>query len=68
DWMCARFVRLGWVQEMDRGRQPNVARHLDPALRDPAFDPGRRCTVPWQSGITGIAYNARKLGRTLHHV
>ncbi|NJA58206.1 spermidine/putrescine ABC transporter substrate-binding protein [Streptomyces sp. NEAU-H3] len=68
DWMCARFVRLGWVQEMDRGRQPHVARHLDPSLRDPAFDPGRRYTVPWQSGITGIAYNARKLGRTLHHV
>ena len=22
DWMCARFVRLGWVQEMDRAKQP----------------------------------------------
>ncbi|MFG2131950.1 spermidine/putrescine ABC transporter substrate-binding protein [Streptomyces sp. NPDC048751] len=68
DWMCARFVRLGWVQEMDRARQPNVTEHLDPLLRSPAFDPGRRFTVPWQSGITGIAYNRRKLGREIRHV
>jgi spermidine/putrescine transport system substrate-binding protein len=68
DWMCARFVRLGWVQEMDRARQPNVTRYLDPLLRSPAFDPGRRFTVPWQSGITGIAYNRRRLGREVRHV
>ncbi|WP_019068800.1 polyamine ABC transporter substrate-binding protein [Streptomyces hokutonensis] len=68
DWMCARFVRLGWVQRMDRAAQPNVAKYLDPQLSSPAFDPGRRYTVPWQSGITGIAYNHRKLGREIRHV
>ncbi|MFJ9538809.1 spermidine/putrescine ABC transporter substrate-binding protein [Streptomyces sp. NPDC101225] len=68
DWMCARFVRLGWVQEMDRTKQPNVAAHLDPLLRSPAFDPGRRYSVPWQSGITGIAYDRRRLGREIRHV
>ncbi|MFE5920038.1 spermidine/putrescine ABC transporter substrate-binding protein [Streptomyces sp. NPDC056468] len=68
DWMCARFVRLGWVQEMDRARQPNVTKYLDPLLRSPAFDPGRKYTVPWQSGITGIAYNRRRLGRDIHSV
>ncbi|MDX2919132.1 MULTISPECIES: spermidine/putrescine ABC transporter substrate-binding protein [Streptomyces] len=65
DWMAARFVRLGWVQEMDRAKQPNVARYLDPQLRTPAFDEGRRHSVPWQSGITGIAYNRKKLGREI---
>ncbi|GHF83225.1 spermidine/putrescine ABC transporter substrate-binding protein [Streptomyces filamentosus] len=65
DWMAARFVRLGWVQEMDRAAQPNVDRNLDPQLRRPAFDPGRTHSVPWQSGITGIAYNRRRLGREL---
>ncbi|MFI1442624.1 PotD/PotF family extracellular solute-binding protein [Streptomyces fructofermentans] len=68
DWMCARFVRLGWVQEMDRSRQPNVTAHLDPQLRSPAFDPGRTHSVPWQSGITGIAYNRRRVGREIRHV
>ncbi|MET9345099.1 polyamine ABC transporter substrate-binding protein [Streptomyces termitum] len=65
DWMAARFVRLGWVQSMDRAAQPHVARELDPQLLKPAFDPGRLHSVPWQSGITGIAYNRRRLGREL---
>ncbi|MEU8546972.1 spermidine/putrescine ABC transporter substrate-binding protein [Streptomyces roseoverticillatus] len=67
DWMASRYVRLGWVQGMDRSRQPNVDRHLDPLLRKPSFDPGRLHTVPWQSGITGIAYNRKKLGREIRH-
>ncbi|MBF6045681.1 extracellular solute-binding protein [Streptomyces sp. NRRL B-1677] len=67
DWMASRYVRLGWVQEMNRSRQPNVDRHLDPLLRKPSFDPGRLHTVPWQSGITGIAYNRKKLGREIRH-
>ncbi|MFE1549329.1 spermidine/putrescine ABC transporter substrate-binding protein [Streptomyces sp. NPDC058718] len=65
DWMAARFVRLGWVQEMDRAAQPHVAKHLNPQLLVPAFDAGRLHSVPWQSGITGIAYNRKKLGREL---
>ncbi|MFC9704633.1 spermidine/putrescine ABC transporter substrate-binding protein [Streptomyces sp. NPDC056943] len=65
DWMAARFVRLGWVQEMDRAAQPHVAKHLNPQLLNPAFDAGRLHSVPWQSGITGIAYNRKKLGREL---
>ncbi|RFC72020.1 spermidine/putrescine ABC transporter substrate-binding protein [Streptomyces sp. AcE210] len=68
DWMCAKFVTLGWVQEMDRARQPHVAKYLDPLLRSPHFDPGRKYTVPWQSGITGIAYNKRRVGREIKHV
>ncbi|MEW2497085.1 spermidine/putrescine ABC transporter substrate-binding protein [Streptomyces nodosus] len=68
DWMCARFVRLGWVQEMDRTAQPRVARQLDPLLRSPAFDPGRKFSVPYQSGITGIAYDRRRLGREIRQV
>ncbi|MEU1676578.1 spermidine/putrescine ABC transporter substrate-binding protein [Streptomyces roseifaciens] len=67
DWMASRYVRLGWVQGMDRSRQPNVDRNLDPLLRKPSFDPGRLHTVPWQSGITGIAYNRKKLGREIRH-
>ncbi|MFD9815222.1 PotD/PotF family extracellular solute-binding protein [Streptomyces sp. NPDC059080] len=68
DWMCARYVRLGWVQEMDRTAQPHVARNLDPQLASPSFDPARRHSVPWQSGITGIAYNRRRLGREIRSV
>ncbi|MEV7615239.1 extracellular solute-binding protein [Streptomyces sp. NPDC089799] len=68
DWMAARFVHLGWAQRMDRSGQSNVARNLDPQLRSPAFDEGRLHTVPWQSGITGIAYNRKALGREIRSV
>lgn len=68
DWMAARFVRLGWAQKMDRSAQANVAKYLDPQLRSPAFDEGRLHTVPWQSGITGIAYNRKALGREIKSV
>ncbi|MBT2446944.1 spermidine/putrescine ABC transporter substrate-binding protein [Streptomyces sp. ISL-43] len=68
DWMAARFVHLGWTQKMDRSAQGNVAKYLDPQLRSPAFDEGRLHTVPWQSGITGIAYNRKALGREIKSV
>ncbi|MEU1289979.1 spermidine/putrescine ABC transporter substrate-binding protein [Kitasatospora sp. NPDC005856] len=65
DWMAGRYVSLGWVQAMDRANLPNVTANLDPQLADPAFDPGRTRSVPWQSGITGIAYNRKALGREI---
>ncbi|WP_424211531.1 ABC transporter substrate-binding protein [Streptomyces sp. BI20] len=65
DWMAARFVRLGWAQRMDRAAQPHVTEHLDPQLSRPGFDEGRLHSVPWQSGITGIAYNRKALGREI---
>lgn len=68
DWMAARFVHLGWAQKMDRAAQSNVDAYLDPQLRSPAFDEGRLHTVPWQSGITGIAYHRKALGREIRSV
>ncbi|GGV33575.1 polyamine-binding lipoprotein [Kitasatospora herbaricolor] len=65
DWMAGRYVSLGWVQALDRTAMPNVAEHLDPQLAHPGFDPGRAHSVPWQSGITGIAYNRKELGREI---
>ena len=30
-----------------------------------SFDPGRKFSVPWLSGMTGIGYNPKKTGREL---
>lgn len=57
DYMVARLIRLGWLQELNHDNLPTVMEQIDPALRDPGFDPGRRYSVPWQSGLTGIVYN-----------
>jgi spermidine/putrescine transport system substrate-binding protein len=59
DWMAARLIRLGWVQKLDTGNLGNVQANLLDSLRDVAFDPERDRAVPWQSGLTGLAYNAK---------
>ncbi|MCM3656664.1 spermidine/putrescine ABC transporter substrate-binding protein [Agromyces mediolanus] len=56
DWMVARWIRFGYTQELDHANMPNLA-NLNPALRDPDFDPGRTFSVPWQGGFGGICWN-----------
>jgi spermidine/putrescine transport system substrate-binding protein len=57
DWMAARLVRLGFVNEIDKANIPN-AENLLPSLQSPSFDPERAYSLPWQSGFTSIAYNS----------
>jgi spermidine/putrescine transport system substrate-binding protein len=62
DWLVARLIRLGWVQELDKGNMPNVEKNLEDSLADVQFDPGRKFSLPWQSGFTGIGYNPDATG------
>jgi spermidine/putrescine transport system substrate-binding protein len=59
DYMAARMVDLGWIQKLDKSNLPNVDANLVANLKSPPWDPQREYGVPWQSGLTGIAYNAR---------
>jgi spermidine/putrescine transport system substrate-binding protein len=56
DWMVARLIRLGYLQELDSANIPNK-KNLAPALLNPDFDPGRMMSLPWQNNFTGIAWN-----------
>ncbi|WP_292676169.1 spermidine/putrescine ABC transporter substrate-binding protein [Nocardioides sp.] len=62
DWMAARMIDLGWIQKLDTARIPNVVDNVIDPLRDLAWDPDFEYHVPWQSGLTGIAYNADAVG------
>ncbi len=62
DWMAARLVRQGYVQKVDKALTPNVTANLIDSLKSPSWDPNRDYSAPWQSGVTGIAYNAAKTG------
>jgi len=59
DWMAARTVGLGWIQKLDHANIPNVDKQLLKQLKAPRWDPNRDHSVPWQTGLTGIAYNAK---------
>jgi spermidine/putrescine transport system substrate-binding protein len=61
DWMAARMIRLGYVQKKDKSAIPNEA-NLVGTLQNPAWDPNRQFSLPWQSGLTGIAYNPKFTG------
>jgi spermidine/putrescine transport system substrate-binding protein len=62
DWMAAKMIELGWIQKLDHDKIPNVDANLISSLKSPGWDKDRDYSVPWQSGLTGIAYNAKYTG------
>jgi len=66
-WMAARLIRLGWVDPLPLEQVPNLA-NLDPLLKNPAWDPTGRYTVPWSSVLIGIGYNRRATGRDITRI
>jgi spermidine/putrescine transport system substrate-binding protein len=64
DWMAGRLITLGYVAPLDDAKFPNRANLVD-NVKNVSFDPGRKYSVPWLSGMTGIGYNPKKTGREL---
>jgi spermidine/putrescine transport system substrate-binding protein len=62
DWMAARLIRLGWVEQMDLGNMPNVVANLQDVYRNVTWDPANDHHVPWQSGMTGLGFDKAKTG------
>ncbi|MEX2107236.1 MAG: spermidine/putrescine ABC transporter substrate-binding protein [Solirubrobacterales bacterium] len=60
DWMAKEMFDLGYLQEIDHGDLPTVFETMLPTLQDPSFDPGRKFSIPWQSGMTGIWVDTAK--------
>jgi spermidine/putrescine transport system substrate-binding protein len=58
DWMASRMISLGWAAKIDPAKVPNRTNLLD-SLQHPGFDKNRDYTMPWQSGMTGLAYNKK---------
>lgn len=67
EWMVARLIRFGYVQELDAANIPNK-KNLAPALLNPDFDPGRERSLPWQNGFAGIAWDTEAIPGGLQSV
>jgi spermidine/putrescine transport system substrate-binding protein len=65
DWVVTKMARLGWLMELDYSLLPTVDREIGAEFQDPPYDRGNAHSVPWQGGITGIAYNPRLAKREL---
>lgn len=68
DWMAARWIRSGYTQEWDRAAMPNTVKNLLPHLENIPFDRGRTRTMPWQSGLTGLAWNKERVPGGIHSI
>lgn len=55
-WVAARMVDRGWAEPIPIEVIGNHA-NIDPAFLTQGWDRGARFQMPWQSGITGLAYN-----------
>lgn len=59
DWVVVKMVREGWLETFDMSAMPNVQAQLGQAFKNPPYDPGNAHSIPWQGGITGIAYDPK---------
>ena len=64
NWMTSRLVGLGWLDKLPLDQIPNHA-NLEAEYLGLEWDPKAEYFMPWQSGITGIAYNPALTGREL---
>jgi spermidine/putrescine transport system substrate-binding protein len=62
DWMVARLVRQGWLEEIDKSQTPNFPTNLLEGYIGRSFDPETKFAAPWQSGMTGLGFDQKKTG------
>lgn len=60
-----KFRELGLFVPLDHSYLKNFKRYAASAYKSSSYDPGNVYSVPWQSGITGIAYDATKVSKPL---
>ena len=58
DRPLGEYISQGWAEKLDKTLIPNIANLID-AQASPGFDPNREYTLPWFSGMDGIAWNEK---------
>jgi spermidine/putrescine transport system substrate-binding protein len=56
DRFLGQYIQQEWVQKLDKSLIPNSANLID-AQAHPPFDPNRDYSLPWFSGMDGLAWN-----------
>jgi spermidine/putrescine transport system substrate-binding protein len=60
DYMVQVMARQGLLEELDHSQLSNLT-NLHARFQSPPFDPAHKHAVPFQWGVTGIAYNAAEM-------
>jgi spermidine/putrescine transport system substrate-binding protein len=64
-WQLTQLIDGGLLVPLDHSQLGNFTKYASPLVKSPAYDPGNKYTVAWQSGLTGIAYDPRRTGRKI---
>ncbi len=70
DWTVARCIREKYLQKLDHAAMPNTE-NLLPTFKTEtyqAFDPGHAYSMPWQGGLTVLAWNKKEVPEGIHSV
>ncbi|MDH3301276.1 MAG: spermidine/putrescine ABC transporter substrate-binding protein [Acidimicrobiia bacterium] len=67
NWRAAEMIANKWAEPLPIEIIPNHV-NIDPAYLTNSWDRGCRFQMPWQAGITGIAYDPALTGRPLTSV
>jgi spermidine/putrescine transport system substrate-binding protein len=52
------LMENGWLIPLDQSAMTNFDKNAGPLVKNPAWDPGNKYTMAWQSGFTAIGYNS----------
>lgn len=53
----SQLFRLNYLVELPADKHPNFDKNASDAVKNPAYDPGNKFTMAWQSGLTGIGWD-----------
>ncbi|SFN08691.1 spermidine/putrescine transport system substrate-binding protein [Actinomadura madurae] len=51
--------QLGYLAPLDLSKLKNFQANAGEPYKNPSYDPGNAFTIPYESGVTGIAYNTK---------
>lgn len=65
EYAVENLVHRQMLERLDPAHLPNL-KNLDPAYRDPSYDPAGRYSVPYMAGTVGIVVNTEKVTEPIH--
>jgi spermidine/putrescine transport system substrate-binding protein len=60
-----KLKALNYLVALDQSRMTNFNKYASDLVKNPSYDPGNQFTMAWQSGMTGIGYDPKKVGHKI---
>lgn len=60
-----KLRQLGYLQPLDQKLMTNFNANASPLVKSPSYDKGNTYTMAWQSGMTGIGYDPKRVGKNI---